>query len=222
MGVEKIRRPVLTPAIEAAQVNTDHVDLRTTFLDGVLEGRLQWNAEDGTLEYGLPGGNVVLQVGQEHVVKVVNKTGDDIPNGTPIYVIGAQGSRPKIAPAKADSIITTGVVGMTTEAIVKNASGYVTTVGLVRSVRTIDWIAGTLLYLSSTVAGGLTSTRPIAPDFTVFVGYVLFQSGDDGVIIVSPIIIPRLLSLSDVLEGNPDNGDTIRWSTANQRFELGP
>jgi hypothetical protein len=156
------------------------------------------------------------------VVKVVNKTGDDIPNGTPIYVIGAQGSRPKIAPAKADSIITTGVVGMTTEAIVKNASGYVTTVGLVRSVRTIDWIAGTLLYLSSTVAGGLTSTRPIAPDFTVFVGYVLFQSGDDGVIIVSPIIIPRLLSLSDVLEGNPDNGDTIRWSTANQRFELGP
>lgn len=217
MGVEKVQRPILAPHID-----TDHVDLRTTFLDGVLEGRIQWNEEDGTLEYGLPGGNVVLQVGQEHLVKAVNKTGATLPNGTPIYVSGAQGSRPMIAPAKADSITTSGMTGMTTEVFENNANGYVTTAGLVRGLNTLAWPAGTVLYVSETVAGGMTHIRPIAPNYTVFVGYVLFQSGEDGVIIVGPLIIPRLLSLSDVLSGIPNDGDTVRWSSANQRFELGP
>jgi hypothetical protein len=217
MGVQKFKRPILAP-----RANVDTVNLRTDYADGVLEGRLQWNAEDGTLEYGLPGGTVVLQVGQEIVVKAVNKTGSTIANGTPIYVSGAQGSRPKIVPAKADSIITTGVVGVATEEIENNQNGYVTTQGLVRGLNTLAWPEGTLLYLSETVAGGLTSTRPTAPNYTVFVGYVLFQGGDDGVIIVSPVIVPRLLSLSDVLDGTPSNGDTVRWSAANQRFELGP
>ena len=38
-------------------------------------GRLVWNDTDGTLDLGLKGNNVTLQIGQEEVVRVVNKTG---------------------------------------------------------------------------------------------------------------------------------------------------
>ena len=80
MGFQKFTRPILAP-----RVHVDTVNLRPDYEDGVKEARLQWTDEDGTLEYGLPGGTVVLQVGQEQVVKAVNKTGITIPNGTPIY-----------------------------------------------------------------------------------------------------------------------------------------
>ncbi len=76
MGIKKERRPILTPAV--------YMDL--TGDNGSMEGRMKWNEEDGTMEYGMPGGNVTLQVGQEHLVKVVNKTGITIPDGTPVYV----------------------------------------------------------------------------------------------------------------------------------------
>src|SRR5512136_146003 len=45
------------------------------------EGKLVWNADDGTLNLGMPGGSVNLQIGQEMLVRVQNKTGTTIPNG---------------------------------------------------------------------------------------------------------------------------------------------
>jgi hypothetical protein len=212
MGVKKERRPVLTPGVQ----------LDTSFVDGTFEGRLQWNEQDGTMEYGIKGGTVVLQVGQEMVTRVVNKTGSVLPNGTIVYVSGAQGNRPKVAPARADSIITTGAQGMCTEEIANNAQGYVCTSGMVHELNTQGIAEGSLLYLSPTVAGAWTTTRPTAPHYKVFIGYVTKEHVTDGHIVVNPIIVPRLLSLSDVLEGVPNDGDTIRWSAANSRFELGP
>ena len=77
-------------------VNVKYIDFDLLYTDGNYEGRLQWNNEDGTLEYGLAGGNVNLQIGQEIVVRVTNKTGTDIPDGSAVYVSGAQGQRPTI------------------------------------------------------------------------------------------------------------------------------
>ena len=85
---------------------------------------------------GLPGGNVVLQIGEESVIRVSNQTGDAIPNGAAVYISGLQGARPTIALADASSIMTAGVSGVTTEAIAHGDSGYITAFGLVRDVDT--------------------------------------------------------------------------------------
>lgn len=218
MGVDKHKRPILTPHVE-----TDHLDLRTSFLDGVLEGRLQWNAEDGTLEYGLPGGSVVLQVGQELLVKVVNKTGVLLPNGALVYANGTQGNRPTVVLAKSDNRATAGVLGMLTEDIAHNGTGYLTVAGLVRDVNTDGLVEGGPIWLSDTVAGGYRQTQPAAPNFGVAVGSVMVASVEEGIVLLRPpIFMPLVQSLSDVLAGAPNDGDTIRWSAANQRFEFGP
>lgn len=54
----------------------DWIQFDTTYVDGFVEGRLQWNSDDGTLEVGMPGGNVNLQIGQETLVRVRNASLD--------------------------------------------------------------------------------------------------------------------------------------------------
>ena len=36
----------------------------------ISEGKMVWNADDGTLNLGMPGGDVNLQLGQEIILKV--------------------------------------------------------------------------------------------------------------------------------------------------------
>lgn len=168
-------------------VNVKYIDFDLLYTGGNYEGRLQWNNEDGTLEYGLAGGNVNLQIGQEIVVRVTNKTGTDIPDGSAVYVSGAQGQRPTIALASASMIgSATKVLGITTEEIKNNNSGYVTTYGLVRGVNTLAYPEGSILYLSESVPGGFQSTEPVSLRYIVIVGMVLYQHATEGVILACP------------------------------------
>lgn len=173
--------------INTTETSADTVQLDTTFVDGNEEGRIQWNSEDGTIEYGLPGGNVNLQVGFETLMKAVNKTGATISNGTPVYVSGAQGSRPTIALADADNTNAFHAVGLTTEDIANNASGYVCTYGYVRGIDTSDFEDGDSLYLSTT-SGVLTNGVPAYPAEAVHIGTVVFANADSGIINVTPHI----------------------------------
>ena len=207
--------------IQTTTLAAQTIQLDTSFVDSVAEGRLQWNSEDGTMEYGLPGGTVNLQVGQEVVLKGVNKTATDIPNGAVIRITGAQGSRPKVAPARSDSPYTTGAAGMATEDILVNNTGYITLMGLVRDIDTSDWPAGTLLYLSPDRWGGMTATRPTAPNYKIFVAYCLFSSAESGVVTTNTSFIPTMMSLSDVKEAAPSvDGQFVSWVDSNNRFEL--
>lgn len=176
---------------------TDYVDFDTTYSDGVKEGRLQWNTTDGTLEVGMAGGSVNLQIGQEQLIRATNKTGSDIPNGTAVYVSGAQGSRPTIAPLDVTvNTIANAVVGVTTETITNDHSGYVTTVGLVRDVDTHLFTAGDILYASTTTPGGYQTTAPTSPNTVVGIGVCVFSNNESGIIGVFPRILSVLSSRS--------------------------
>ena len=168
-----------------SNVTADPVQLDTAYTNGVEEGRLQWNSTDGTVEFGLPGGSVNLQVGQEMVMRVTNKSGATISNGVPVYISGAQGSRPTIAKADADSTNAYHAVAVTTEDISNNGNGYVTEFGLVRDIDTSSWPAGTDLFLS-TVAGEMTNAAPAYPAESVHIGTVLLSDASNGIILASP------------------------------------
>ena len=155
--------------ISLNNVNSLTFDNTPTDVGGV--GRLIWNDTDGTLDLGLKGGNVILQLGQELFTRVLNKTGLDFleSNYSVVRVDGAQGQRVKAVLAQADSVANAeGTLGLITETILNNKEGFVTTTGLVRNINTTgslqgeSWADGDILYLSQTTAGGLTKTKPMS------------------------------------------------------------
>lgn len=114
--------------------------------------------------------------------KVVNNTGSLIPDGTAVYINGTSGGLPTVAPAQADNIATAQVYGVVTHDIPDAQNGECTTSGIVNGVDTSSFNAGDPLYVSTTVAGGLTNQQlPTA----VFVGFAL-DSTASGSILVDP------------------------------------
>jgi len=173
-------------------VNSESFNLAPT--GTATAGRLQWNDADGTLDLGLKGGNVTLQVGQEQLIRVVNKTSPLIDlleaNFQVVRITGAQGQRLKVDLAKADSDLNSGAaIGVVTETILKNQEGFITTSGLVRGIDTRgtafgeSWADGDVLYLSPTVFGRLTKVKPIAPQHLVNIGWVVNASVNGSIFI---------------------------------------
>lgn len=160
--------------------------------------KLTWNNTDGTLDLGLKGGDVTLQIGQESVIRVVNKTGANLLESQYKAVRirrvdegGAQGQRLAIVLAQANNDANSvDTLGLVTENINNNQEGFITTSGLVRNVDTTGtlqgetWADGDALYLSPTTAGAITKVKPQAPQHTVTVGYVVYAHVNNGKIFV--------------------------------------
>jgi hypothetical protein len=121
--------------LTATDLTTDSLQFDLAANVTVAEGELAWNATDGTLDLGMPD-NVTQQIGQELFIKVHNKSGATITNGSPVYFDGRQGNRPKIWLAKADSETTCCVEGITTNDIEDKHEGFITTFGYVRQIKT--------------------------------------------------------------------------------------
>jgi len=167
-------------------VSINKVIFSTTAGATVTEGQVCWNDDDGTLNVGLPGGNVVLQVGQELMVPRAKAIGSNIDNGQLVYVSGGTGSNPEMTLAKADALATSkGTLAMATEDIAQNQFGYYTAFGLVRDVDTSSYSPGDLLYLSAATAGDYTDTEPTRPNFSIKVGIVIRDHATEGVIFVN-------------------------------------
>lgn len=134
---------------------------------------MQWDDGNGTLEFGLKGGNVNLKVGQQLVVRVYNDTGAQINKGQIVRIEGAQGNRMAVLLAQANNDANSvSTVGMACENIAIGGEGFVTAMGLVEKLNTIGLTAGEPIYLSSATAGAYTQTAPTAPNHLVTLGYV--------------------------------------------------
>jgi hypothetical protein len=143
-------------------------------------GKLSWNATAGTLDLGLAGGNVVIQVGQEVVVRIYNNTGVTLGNGEVIRIVGSFGG--VITAELADAAVqinSTGTIGIVTETILAATTGYATILGLVRGVDTSAFTAGDQVWLSTT-PGELTNVKPISPNHPVRLGWVAVSNATEG------------------------------------------
>lgn len=185
-------------------------------------GEFQWNSAEGTMEIGLLGGTVVLQMGQESHVYAIQRTGSTIANGKSVTIIGSTGAQTEIALTNiASGTPIDSTIGLTTESIDNNQAGYVTTLGLVRGINTNAWSEGAFLFADATTPGDLTNAPPTAPDRAVFIGIVIKKGGVGvGSIFVTLHNQPNLSVLSDVFAPSPSDGDYLRWSSANSRWQL--
>jgi len=192
------------------------LQLQTAITPSPAVGKLQWDTTWGGPQIGMEGGNVNLQIGQETLIKVYNNTGSSLTDGQVVYVTGSQGQRLTVALAKADSDATSAaIIGMVTEPIANNSSGFVTTQGMVNAINTSGAADGDVVYLSPTTAGGWTTTKPVAPQHMVMVGYVVKGgSAGAGSIYVNTQNGYELEELHNVLITSPTSGNTLIYDAS--------
>jgi hypothetical protein len=206
--------------IKAGQVEFDQTPTGTA---GV--GVMRWNDSDGTVDLGLKGGNVTLQVGQEQVLRVVNKTATNInlleANYQAVRVTGAQGQRLKVDLAQAiNDTLSAETIGLVTETINNNQEGFITTSGLVRGINTTGslqgetWADGDILYLSPTTAGNATKVKPVAPNHLIILGYVIRAHITQGSIFVKVDNGYELEELHNVKITTPENRDLLAYDSS--------
>ena len=217
---------LITGSIE----NVEKIDFQTVHQTPAnVEGRLTWNDTDGTLNLGMKGGAVTLQVGQEEFIRVVNKTGANLLEAEYKVVRvrlrsegGAQGQRLAVVNAQAGTETNSATtLGIVTEDIPVNEEGFITTFGKVRNINTTGalqgetWEDGDTLYLSATTPGGLTKDKPISPDHLVIMGYVVYAHANNGIIFVKVDNGYEIDELHNVLinTGSLSNGQLLTWNS---------
>ena len=144
-----------------------------------------------------------------------NKTGTTIAKGKAVYVSGATGNHPEITLAQANSeLASSRTIGITAEEIANNGTGRVIVAGALENVNTNGFVAGDVLYLSPSTAGGFTTTFPTQPDHGVLLGYVTRSNANTGVIEVVVKNYQELEEMSDVLLTSKANGDFLVYESA--------
>ena len=199
-----------------SNLTVDYIDFTTNANVTVTESLLTWNADTGTLAFGVEGG-LPLNIGFENLVLVYNNTGSALAKGKVVSVTGAQGQQPTVALSDNSSeALARDTLGIVQEAIANGTTGFVCTFGVVNNINTYGTVAGDPIYLSN-VAGGFTSTQPQAPNQTVALGWVVrvanTPSSNDGQIFVSVNNGWELEELHNVLITSPANNQVLVYST---------
>jgi hypothetical protein len=190
----------------------DTIQLNTTTEAIAGIGELTWNPNQETLDLGLDA-NVTLQLGQEHVVRVKNASASvAIPDMTLVMFAGATGDTVTVAPAVTDgSVPHDYMLGITTEEIAADGFGFVTQFGFINQVDTSAYTAGTILYNDPAVAGGLSATKPTAPDLKLPVAAVTRSHATTGRLLVRMTTGLELSELHDVQTNGKTTGDVLQW-----------
>jgi hypothetical protein len=179
------------------------------------EGRVFYDNGEKTLAYYNDHNGITVNLGQELLVRAVNKSNNTIFNGTPVYISGAQGNRPVIYPAIARDLSSDRSIGVATHDIPNNNNGYITTKGIVHDLNLSQFNEGDTLYLSSTVTGGFTNVIPNRPNHLIKIGIVLNNSATAGHLLVdSSHVDSNLEYLHDVFIPNPQNNDLLSYNQA--------
>jgi len=154
------------------------------------------------------------------VVQVRNQTGSTLTKGTVVYINGASGNKPLVSKALATSDATSAqTLGLITADINTNQNGYVTIIGVVAGLNTSAFAEGVQLYLSPTVAGTYTATKPHAPSHLVYVGVVTRSHQNQGSIEVKVQNGYELDEIHDVQIVNPTDGQIIAYDSDTQLWK---
>jgi len=165
--------------VEGGNVYIGNVEILNQDPLGFDPGSVNYDPVKGTMNVRniFPGSSV--QVGQESVVFVVNNTVGTIVDGKVVNISGydAANDAMEIQLALADKVKDTSILGMTTTEMIDGAVGLVTIFGRVNDLDTTSFTGGDVVYLSDTVAGDLTATRPAIPIQIGHVGKIDASTG---------------------------------------------
>jgi hypothetical protein len=196
----------------------------TTSTYNPTQGELTWNQGEGTLDVGLNGGGVVLQIGEEVLYRVINQSGSSIPDGSLVMFAGTTGNSGKLKATLWDGVSPTKtIMGLATETIANGENGYVTHFGKVRGIQTNGanygetWVNGDILY--SGQSGGLTKILPEAPSAKAVIAVVVNAHPTNGTLFVRVQHSTNLAEDELVELTSLSNGDILQYNSSTERFE---
>lgn len=202
-----------------SNLTLDYVQLNTSATVADAVGRIYWDANQGTADIGLFGGNVVQRLGQSLVAYVTNAEAVTITKGQAVYLFSAVGDRASVKLAYNTSDATSAkTLGLVAEDIAAGAAGFVMCQGVVYKMNTAAYTAGDSLYLGAT-AGALTTTKPYAPNHLVYIGTVEKANAGNGQIYVRVQNGYELDELHNVSAQSPSNEQTIVYNSSTGLWE---
>jgi hypothetical protein len=141
----------------------DYVTFNTGYSTALTVGQLGWDATYNNLSIGMIGGNIIQHIGEDQYLYI--KASATITKGQVIMFTGSVGASGILTGAPATGITDgTYIIGVAAEAIANNAFGFVQTFGVLTNVNTSAFADGDILWYDPSVAGGLTATKPSAPN----------------------------------------------------------
>lgn len=163
-----------------------------------------------------PDNDGIVTAARREMLAVINKTGVTVTKGTIVYLktSSSSGTHPEILLADADTEATsTKTLGGVYENILDGDVGYVVTSGEVDNLNTSAYNIGDRLWLSQT-AGQVTTTPPVQPAHTVFIGIVTRSQNTNGRILYSIQNGYEVNELHDVLITSVANNQALIYESA--------
>lgn len=200
----------------------DYVQFDTAYATALTAGQLGWDGNN-TLGLGMAGGNVTQHIGEDQFF--YTKASSAISKGEVVMFTGAVGASGVPTGAPATGIVDGSyIMGIAAENIALNGFGLVQTFGTLRNVNTSTYADGEILWYNPAVAGGMTATKPSAPNVKVQMAAVINGGSSGGGTILIRINPGSQLGGTDsnVQIGTPTSGNTLiydavagYWENAN-------
>lgn len=206
---------VETDAAVAGKITgVDAIDFDVSAVNEAAVARLRWNATDGSLDLGMLGGNVTLQIGEQQFIRVKHADNSGLDRGKVVYFVGSDGTNKTVRYASASVEETSvDILGVMAETVTGGNTGWCCTFGFLKNMNTNGMIEGKVAWLSAS-PGGITTTKPTAPSHGVQIGYVIRAQQNNGVIFVKVQNGYELDELHNVLITNPQEGDVLVYSAS--------
>lgn len=145
---------------------------------------------------------------------VKNATGSAMTKGSIVYPTGSTGANNLVGLSKADAESTSSkTFGILDQDLANGSHGYAVTFGLLEDINTSGLTEGAAVYLSPTVAGGFTSTKPSAPNHMVLVGFCIRAHATTGRLFVKIQNGFELDELHDVAIGTKANDNLLTYDS---------
>lgn len=183
---------------------------QATAFPGYTGTSAQYIAGDGSL-ITFP----TLATANKLTAEVYNETGATLTKGTVVYISGTHGNLPSVSKSQANAESTSaGTYGLVAADIGNMSSGTIVLAGVIENLALNAYADGDKLYLSPTVAGGYTTTKPSAPDHMVFIGVVTRAHPTLGTIQLRIANGFELEELHNVAISSVANGDLLAYESS--------
>jgi hypothetical protein len=181
-------------------------------VSGSVRGQVKWNADLGTLSFGLYDD---VEIGAGDTLFWFVKADEDIAKGDVVQFAGNVGGEILVKKAVFAEITAQPdlLMGVAKHAILDGNKGYIISAGRLNNINTSGF-STPILYLSTTTAGLLTSTKPTSgfKGSISAVGRFSTGGGNNGFLLVRPNLIKGVGELTDVTLTSTANGDVLRWN----------
>ena len=189
-------------------------------------GKIYYDNSDQfqTLSFQM-NGNVVQHIGQEQFYRV--RCSGSITKGQVVMFAGTLGASGGLIGAAATGLTVDQanyILGVADESGVNNDWIFVSSFGEVKQINTTGgaeaWVQGQILYYNPAVTGGLTKTKPVAPNAIAIVAAVVHVGTSNGILFVRPTF-GSVLGGTDgnVQFGTLNAGDIIIYDAVDARWE---